>query len=78
MNMKEIDSKKKIKSSNNLSSINVNSDNNKNDASFWIKEIKQLNKELKLKHLLKEKKFSSREIIQNTLINNNEKIIIYI
>ena len=65
--MKEIDSKKKNKSSNNLSSIDINSDKNKNDASFWIKEIKQLNKELKLKHLLKEKKFSSQEIIQNTL-----------
>ena len=69
MNIKNKKSIKQINSSDSLINIefNTNRTQNKNDAIFWINEIKQLNKELKLKHILKENKFNSEGIILNSL-----------
>ena len=58
-----------LKLSNKLTNLETNSNltNNKNDASFWIKEIQNLNKELKLKNILKQDKFNSQILIQKAL-----------
>ena len=67
--MKNYDSMTNFNSGNKSSNseLNTNLNNKKNEASFWINEIKQLNKELKLKNILKQDKFNSQILIQDAL-----------
>jgi hypothetical protein len=67
--MKNYDSMTNFNSGNKSSNseLNTNLNNKKNEASFWINEIKQLNKELKLKNISKQDKFNSQILIQDAL-----------
>ena len=69
MELNNYNSISNLKLSNKLTNLETNSNlaNNKNDASFWIKEIQNLNKELKLKNILKQDKFNSQILIQKAL-----------
>ena len=77
MELNNYNSISNLKLSNKLTNLETNSNlaNNKNDASFWIKEIQHLNKELKLKNILKQDKFNSQILIQKALTYYRYKII---
>ena len=69
MELNNYNSISNLKLSNKLTNLESNSNlaNNKNDASFWIKELQHLNKELKIKNILKQDKFNSQILIQKAL-----------
>ena len=76
MELNNYNSISNLKLSNKLTNLETNSNlvNNKYDASFWIKEIQHLNKELKLKNILKQDKFNSQILIQKALTYYHYKI----